>query len=123
MLTLTFPTLLRQELPALDHAYETIEPFRRLGAQIGIIHAAKLLADGKERLGAEAHDVVSLSRAVRFFGAHDRTAPKSPIGEALVRLPGRRGLLLPKIPSGRFAQQCVFLALEHSMVHWLMVSG
>src|SRR5262249_17373984 len=46
----------------LDQAHEPLQPIRRLGAQIRVIHAAQLLGDGKQRLGAQADDVV-----VRLF--------------------------------------------------------
>src|SRR5438046_2690125 len=47
---------------ASDVAHEPLEPVRRLGAQIRVVHAAQLLGDGKQRLSAQANDVV-----VRLF--------------------------------------------------------
>ena len=43
-----------------DAPHEPLEFFRGLGAQIHIVHLAKLLGDRKQRLGPQANDVVAL---------------------------------------------------------------
>ena len=43
-----------------DPSHETLEFFRRLGAQIHVIHLAKLLGDRKQCFRAQANNVVAL---------------------------------------------------------------
>jgi hypothetical protein len=91
---------LRQVLAALDPSHEALEPLGRLRAQVRIVHAAKPLPDGKQRLGAQSNDVVPFRVVVRqrhlgpdCIGAHDQAA-------AEVHQRPRRG----KVPAGELGE-------------------
>src|SRR5262249_22302186 len=47
-------------LAALDLVDQPLELDRRLRAKVGLVHSAQLVADGKQRLGAQANNVVRL---------------------------------------------------------------
>jgi hypothetical protein len=45
-------------LAALDPSHQPLELLRRLGTQIRVVHPAKLIGDGKQRLGSQANNVL-----------------------------------------------------------------
>src|SRR4051812_41372303 len=51
-------------IPPFDLAHQPLEFFRGLGAQIHIVHLAKLLRDREQRFRAQANNVVAMFRVV-----------------------------------------------------------
>jgi hypothetical protein len=49
---------LRHVLAALDPSHQPLEFLRRLRAQVGVVHPAKLIGDGEQRLGPQADYVL-----------------------------------------------------------------